>query len=136
MQDIKTTAGTPDIKPPCDFTLTIGAEIAAKMAERKMLESEIYEVVAHMRSSGRTVRDAQTGTHSGCRQIGHMTYWAEYIAASGNARPPAPGDPKPPIAGHPEAEDAEELILVNVWSHRMAIDYEPVWKGKVVNSNE
>jgi Fe-S oxidoreductase len=110
-----------DDSPRYDFTLVIADEMAAKMAERKILESEIYEVVNHIRRSGRIVRNPRTGTHCGCKQIGHMTYWAEYAADTNRDVSP---------------DDIDVLQLVNVWSHRMAIDYEPVWNGKVVSRDE
>jgi hypothetical protein len=94
-------------EPVYDFELVIGDELKASMDEQRILEGEIYEVVDFLRQTGRRVRNAETGSHSGYKQVGHMTYWVEYR----------------------ETERPEQLLLINVYAHRISIDPEKLWRG-------
>lgn len=93
--------------PVYDFSLIISDDLCRHMDAQRILEDEIYQVVDHMRRTGKRVFDPETGIRSGYLQIGHMTFWASYR----------------------ETDQQETLELVSAWSHRMAFEAETVWRG-------
>jgi NADPH-dependent glutamate synthase beta subunit-like oxidoreductase len=100
-------------KEAAPFRLTIHEGLKEKMDKERILEEEVVQVIDFAERSGRKVRHTESGIFSACRQIGHMTYWADYR----------------------QGERAGEWVLVNVYCHRMAIDMEPVWQGLKTEQN-
>jgi hypothetical protein len=84
-------------------------EAWAKMDAQRILAGEVAEVVRHA-AGGACANNPERGTISGCKRIGHMTYWVEFI---------------------PEyAHGLSGAKVINVWSHRMSIEFEEVWNGE------
>lgn len=91
---------------PCKFKLKIGEEAIKKMDQCRVLEEELCEVIELGERSGRRTFDPEKGTYSCYRELGHITYWAEYRKAEG------------------------EYEIVNVYTHRMKIKLEGMWNGR------
>lgn len=93
-----------------DFKLIIEPELKKKIDDLKIIEDEIYEVIEFLLSTKRIVRDEKTNILSGYKKIGNMTYWVSFS----------------------RCENDSCFKLENVWCHRMSINIEPVWNGKVM----
>jgi hypothetical protein len=78
--------------------LRMSPQVMQKLSDSMILETEIEKVIEHCELSGKKVVDPATGHFTGHLQIGHMTYWAEYMPAG----------------------DTYELF--NAYSHRMSIE--------------
>jgi len=89
--------------------LVMTEELRQKISRERILEEDLKEVIDFCQRTNRRIYNQETGTYSGYRQIGHMTYWVEYI---------------------PETE--ERIRLANAYSHRMKIELEAVWNGRKV----
>jgi hypothetical protein len=94
-------------EPIYAFEIIIDDDLKAKISNQKILESEVFEVVDFLLRSGRTVKNEETGIHSGYKQVGRMTCWVDYKETN------RPG----------------QFRLVNVYTHRMSIDLENMWNG-------
>ncbi len=81
------------------MTLHIAPELARKLSDDMILETDIEAVIAFCERTGRKVCDPATGNFSGHLQIGPMTFWAEYRPAAGGG-----------------------FELVNAYGHRMSIE--------------
>jgi hypothetical protein len=90
------------------FVLHISDELRLKLDSQKILEDEVYDVVANLLRTGRVVINQSAGTKSGYRKLGYMTYWVEFREIDGKH---------------------DNIELVNAYSHRMSIEHEPVWNG-------
>ena len=90
------------------LTLFMSDEIRDKLNSKHIFEHEIAEVIEFCQRTGRTVVNTETGTLTGYKQIGNMTYWVEYkqVAASRTF-----------------------FEVVNAYSHRLQIELEAVWNG-------
>jgi Fe-S oxidoreductase len=95
-----------------DILLEISPELRQKLSDEYILEQEIADVVAFCERTGRTLYNQETGTLTGYRKIGNMTYWAEYEKTGSRYR------------------------LVNAYSHRMEIEIEMIWNGEKVEIHE
>ena len=93
--------------------LLISPEVAAKLSAEYILEEEALNVVEFCERTQRTIYNEETGTLSGYRKIGHMTYWVEYRKSEGS--------------------EGFTHELVNAYTHRMEIELEMVWNGEKVN---
>ena len=87
--------------------LKLEPELAAKLSRVKILEDDILDVIAFCEESGRKLVEPKTGHFIGYREVGHMTFWAEYL---------------------PEGSDYR---LFNAYGHRMKIELEEVWNGRI-----
>ncbi|NLD18726.1 MAG: hypothetical protein GX663_00545 [Clostridiales bacterium] len=90
------------------LTLQMSEEIKDKLNSKKIFEHEIAEVVEFCHRTGRTIENTQTGTLTGYKKVGRMTYWVEYRVAD---------------------EQKEIFEVVNAYSHRLEIELEAVWNG-------
>lgn len=81
------------------MNLIIAAELRKKMDAELILETDIAAVIEHCEACGRKAFDPASGSFSGYRQIGSMTYWAEYRVG--------------PDGG---------ITLLNAYGHRMSIE--------------
>ncbi len=101
---------TMDNKPEtCRFKLKISPETREKMNRLKILEEDVCEVIGLGETSKRRTFDSAKGTYTCYRELGNITYWAEYRQAG------------------------EDYEVVNVYTHRMRIKLEGVWNGRKVN---
>lgn len=89
--------------------LIVSDEMEEKLNKQRILKEEILNVIDFCQRTGRTIYNTQTDTYSGYRQIGNMTFWAEYRVLP------------------------EGIELVNAYSHRMKIELEAVWNGHKVD---
>lgn len=96
-------------KEKSDVKVDISDELKKKLSRQRILEEEIINVIDFCETHNRTVHNTAADTYTGYRQIGHMTYWAEY------------------------RKSEQKITLVNAYSHRMEIELEVVWNGKKVN---
>lgn len=87
--------------------LVMEPEVAAKLSRRKILEEDALDVIRFCETSGRKVADPATGHFIGYHEVGHMTFWVEYAPEGGGFR------------------------LFNAYGHRMKIELEDVWNGRV-----
>jgi Fe-S oxidoreductase len=94
--------GSPRIK------LTIPPALAQKLDQERILYDDLVEVIAFCERTGRRIMLPERNAYSGYREVGRMTYWAEY--RKGNE------------------EGAYELV--NAYAHRMKIELEEVWNGR------
>jgi Fe-S oxidoreductase len=94
-------------QPTYGFELVIDDALKAKINRQRILESEVYEVVDFLTRTGRRVRNETTGSLSGYKQVGHMTYWVEYR----------------------KTDRPDLFLLTNVYAHRMSIERENMWNG-------
>ena len=92
--------------------LVMEEELRQKISRERILEEDIKEVIEFCQRTRRRVFNEEAGTYSGYRQIGHMTYWVEYIPETPN-----------------------RIRLVNAYSHRMKIELEAVWNGRKVETD-
>ena len=86
--------------------LIMEPEVEEKLNRSKILVEDVLSVVKFCETSGRKLKDAETGHTIGYHEIGHMTLWIEYEAAEGGWR------------------------LFNAYEHRMKIELEEVWNGR------
>lgn len=61
------------------INLYIASPIKQKLNREMILEMDIATVIEHCESSGRKVLDPESGHFIGHLQIGHLTFWAEYL---------------------------------------------------------
>ena len=90
------------------LTLFMSDEIRDKLNRKHIFEHEIAEVIEFCQRTGRTVLNTETGTLTGYKQIGNMTYWVEYKQV---------------------AQSRTFFEVVNAYSHRLQIELEAVWNG-------
>ena len=86
--------------------LIMEPEVEEKLNRSKILVEDVLSVIRFCETSGRKLKDAETGHTIGYHEIGHMTLWIEYEAAEGGWR------------------------LFNAYEHRMKIELEEVWNGR------
>ncbi|MEG2144434.1 MAG: hypothetical protein RRY40_03790, partial [Oscillospiraceae bacterium] len=58
--------------------LIISPELKKKLADELILEEDIYSVILHCEESGRKIFDDEEKMFIGHKQIGSMTFWAQY----------------------------------------------------------
>lgn len=96
-----------EIEHRAAIILIIPADLAEKLGRLRILTEDIENTVEFCENTGRKIRNSETGSFSGYRQIGYMTYWVEYK----------------------KTPDKGVFELSNAYSHRMKIELEPVWNG-------
>jgi len=111
----------PQAEKGYDFALEFTDELREKMNDDRILETDVYLTVSHMRRTGRSVFRPKTGTHSGSLRIGHTTLWVE-TGKSPNAWGVC-------LAGAYGKDRKEIVPVVSVYSHRIAHVPEEVWNG-------
>jgi Fe-S oxidoreductase len=84
------------------LNLYIPEAVKADLNRKRILESDMEEVVTHCETTGKKIFDPDTGLFTGHLKIGHMTFWAEYRLNS-------------------SAAEAQSYELVNGYGHRMEI---------------
>lgn len=100
----------------------IDAELKVKLDRERILEEDVIEVLDFCERTGFRVYLPETGSYSGYREIGRTTYWVEY---------------KPAISGADACgPDGESYELLNAYAHRMKIELEPVWNGRILVDRE
>lgn len=95
-------------QPPYD--LEMSAEVLDKVNHKKVLESDICDVISHAESTGRRTKNPENGHFKAYHEIGAITLWVEYSDGEGNRR-----------------------IIHNVYTHRMQIKLEAVFNGRKVD---
>ncbi len=93
-------------KDICQYQLLISAEMRQKLHERKILEEDVYQVIAHGEKTKRRVYSEEKDTYSCYKEIGHITCWVEYRTYQ------------------------EGYELINAYTHRMKIKLEGMWNGR------
>jgi hypothetical protein len=73
----------PAVPPENKLKLIIPQPLKRKLSDNFTLETDIWEVIAHLESTGNIIIDAVSGNRMGHYKIGHFTYWVEYKAAGG-----------------------------------------------------
>lgn len=89
------------------INLEISEELREKLNNQRILESDVSYVVEKCHNTGDTVSQADSNTLSGYGKVGHMTLWVEYTYL----------------------KDENLFVLINAYTHRMAIELEEVWNG-------
>lgn len=95
-----------------NLTLEMSDEVRRKLSSKRIFEDEVAETIDFLERTGRTVLNGETGTLTGYLQIGHATYWVEYLPL---------GD--------------RHFKVVNAYSHRIKIELEAVWNGRRVEDD-
>jgi len=80
--------------------LYMSPELKRKLNTDMILENDVEAVIMHCESSGRKLKDTESGHYAGHLQIGNMTCWVEYLPKDGG------------------------FELFNAYSHRMSIEEE------------
>jgi Fe-S oxidoreductase len=114
-----------DMKKQPKRNLKISEELKRKISRERILEDDLAEVINFCEQSGRRTWLPESGTYSGYREIGRMTYWVEYRALETKAP-----DTASAVSGNSEEPRNSGYELVNAYAHRMKIELEAVWKGK------
>jgi Fe-S oxidoreductase len=91
---------------PMQERLVMEPDVEAKINKDKILEEDVLSVIHFCETSGRKLRDQQSGHFIGYHEVGHMTFWAEY------------------------APEGDGWRLFNAYGHRMKIELEEVWNGR------
>lgn len=91
--------------------LIISDELQVKLHKEKILVEDMENVIEFCERTGRNVHNTETGTNTGYKEMGYITYWAEYR----------------------QTEEPGTYELLNAYSHRIKIDLEAVWNGKKVD---
>ncbi len=86
--------------------LHISAPLRDKLNKKRILEQDICQVITAAEATGRRVIKPQSSTFACYQEIGSTTLWVEYR----------------------KTEDGFEVV--NVYSHRLKIELEAIWKGK------
>ncbi len=107
-----------DIIVSGDILLEISPELKQKLSDEYILEQEAADVVAFCERTGRTLYNQETGTLTGYRKIGNMTYWAEYEKSYTDTLS--------------DGRAVSRCRLINAYSHRMEIEIEMIWNGEKV----
>ena len=89
-------------------SVMISEELSLKISGERILEEDLVEVLDFCERSGRRTWMPDTGTYSGYREIGSMTYWVEYK----------------------KSEPDGDYELINAYAHRIKIELETVWNGR------
>ena len=92
-------------------TLVMSDEMRSKLHKEKILVEDMENVVEFCERTKRNVYDSEAGTYTGYKEMGYITFWAQY----------KPTD-KPGV-----------YELINAYSHRLKIELEAVWNGKKVD---
>ena len=92
-------------------TLVMSDELKAKLHKEKILLEDMENVVEFCERTKRSVHNTETDTYSGYKEMGYITFWAEYKPTD------TPGT----------------YELLNAYTHRIKIDLEAVWNGKKVD---
>lgn len=95
------------------FVLQISSELAEKLNRERILEEDILAVVEFCQRTGRRVRNPEKESFSGYKEVGHMTYWVEYLEKE-------PGC----------------CELLNAYAHHMKIELEAVWNGRKIEAEQ
>lgn len=91
---------------PMEEKLIMSGELADKLNKLKIIDEDILEVIEFCESTGRKLVDSETGHFTGYREVGKMTFWAEYSI------------------------EGDKYRLHNAYGHRMKIELEEVWDGR------
>ena len=86
--------------------LVMEPDVEAKINKDMILEEDVLSVIHFCETSGRKLRDQQSGHFIGYHEVGHMTFWVEY------------------------APEGDGWRLFNAYGHRMKIELEEVWNGR------
>lgn len=86
-----------EIMPKELLNLKIDADLLDVMEERMILKSDLSTAISESEKNGDVLLDKSTGHYIVSRQIGNVTYWAEY------------------------QKDGDIYTIINAYSHRMSI---------------
>lgn len=67
-------------------TLHMTEEVRRRADDRRILESDIRQVIHHAETTGRKLHHSTSGVYRGYHRIGNVTFWVEYTPIEGGYR--------------------------------------------------